>query len=127
MCIRDSHPGGKFFALISLIGPDPTHGGYAVKQRPEQEVRPLTVVDVGGMDPHGQNTTGGIGYDEMFSTLHFLPAVKTRFLGGFGRTLDALAVDDSRARLLGSTVFFRTLRRTSAFTRAKKPFADHFV
>ena len=87
----------------------------------------MTVVDVGGMDAHGQNTTRGIRYDMMFSTLDFLKTVKAGFLGGFGGAFDALTVDDPRTRFRVTTVFFRTRRRTSAFTRSKKPFAIHFI
>ena len=79
------------------------------------------------MDANLQNATGGIGYNVMFPALNFLKPVKAGFRGGFGGAFDALAVDDPRTRFRVTTVFFRTRRRTSAFTRSKKPFAIHFI
>ena len=79
------------------------------------------------MNRHRQNTTGGIRYNMVLSTLHFLPAVKARLLDRFGRAFDALTVNDPRTRFLVSTVFFRTARRICAFTRSKHPVAIHFM
>ena len=84
-------------------------------------------MDIGGMNRDSQNTTRCIGYNVVFPAFDFLPAVKARLLGGFRRTLDALTVDNPRAGLFGSTVFFRTARRIWAFTRSKNPVAIHFM
>ena len=79
------------------------------------------------MNPNSQNATASVRYNRIFPALDFLKPVKARFLGGFSGAFDALAVDDPRTRFRVTTVFFRTRRRTSAFTRSKKPVAIHFI
>jgi len=76
-------------------------------------------MNIRGMNEGNQHATYCIYNNMMFPTLDFFPTIESRFFGGFGGSLHALAVDDPSGRFFVPTVVFRSIRRISWFTRSK--------
>lgn len=96
-----------------MVGPDSSQGGDCFKDPFQDRWGSFAIVNVGGMNVGNQNATYCIHNNMMFPAADFFPTIESRSLGGFRRSLHALAVNDPGAWFFIPTVFFRSIRRIS--------------
>lgn len=96
--LQDPSPEGldsiRELPSIALIGKDLLQAGKALRELAQDPFGGLRLMEIGGMDHHGQQTTDRVDDDMTLASLDHLAPIETAFSAQFGR-LHALAVDNS--------------------------------